>query len=162
GVIAKVMDSDFDQAGCGRALDDSEIERAAEDLGKYGYYIEPHGNRGFPTAGPAPPERSQIEQPVRRVDYHPPAAHVDIHTNRVGERYQVFPPVTAVNDQEICPPGPHQAAHYPNNGAANIDDFGPDDLVLVEFALLERQHVGLINHEQSAHQPFSRRHRIVS
>src|SRR5262249_20489597 len=156
------MDSDFDQARCDCALDDSEIERAAEDLGKDGYYIEPHGNHGFPVAEPAPPEHSQFQQPGRRIDCHPPVAHVDIHTDRVCERYQMFPPITTVDNQKIGPSGPHQAAHYPNNTAANIHDFRPDDLVFVEFAFLERQHVGLIDHEQSAHQGFSRRHRIVS
>src|SRR5262245_2103518 len=83
-----------------------------------------------------PPSRaSQLQQTVRRVDCYPPAAHVDIDTNRVGERYQMLPPISAANYQEIGPPCPHQPVDYPNNIAADIHNFRADDFVFVEFAL---------------------------
>src|SRR5262249_16143047 len=99
---------------------------------------------------------------VRRVHSHPLAAHIDIHANGVGERYQVLAPIAPIHYQEVSATRSEQAADNSEYGAGNINYLRPDDLMLVEFTLFEGQAVGLRDYQQSPYKRFGSGHRIVS
>src|SRR5690349_13556651 len=73
----------------------------------------------------------QVEQTLRRIHHYTFSVDVDLGTDIIGKRNQIFAAALAFDDQQIGAAGMHQPGYWPEPLTAGSDGFGAYYIVLI-------------------------------